>query len=111
MRGLQDKIALVTGAAGGIGRALCRRFAEEGAHVAALDISAAGVQSLAGAIPGVVPVVADITDHAAILAAVATVIEDMGRIDILVNNAGWDAPKPFLETTPDFWTKIIAINL
>jgi 2-hydroxycyclohexanecarboxyl-CoA dehydrogenase len=111
MRGLQQKVALVTGAAGGIGRALCRRFAEEGAQVAALDISAAGLDAVASATPGVLPVVADITDHAAVAAAVGTVVARLGRIDILVNNAGWDAPKPFLETTPDFWTKIIAINL
>jgi 2-hydroxycyclohexanecarboxyl-CoA dehydrogenase len=84
---------------------------EEGAQVAALDIDAAGVGEVARAFPGVLPVVADITDHAAVLAAVATVIDRLGRIDILVNNAGWDAPKPFLETTPDFWSKIVAINL
>ena len=111
MRGLHQKVAVVTGAAGGIGRAICRRFAEEGAEVAALDISATGLDAMASALPGVLPVVADITDHAAVLAAIGTVMARLGRIDILVNNAGWDAPKPFLETTPDFWTKIIAINL
>jgi 2-hydroxycyclohexanecarboxyl-CoA dehydrogenase len=111
MRGLQAKVAIVTGGAGGIGRAICRRFVEEGAQVAALDVSASGVEEVARAFPGVLPVVADITDHAAVAAAVAAVTARHGRVDILVNNAGWDAPKPFLETTPDFWGKIIAINL
>jgi 2-hydroxycyclohexanecarboxyl-CoA dehydrogenase len=115
MRGLQGKVALVTGAAGGIGQALCRRFREEGATVAALDISAEGLSRLEGDLGGgearLLPVTADITDHGAVADAVAGIARRLGRIDILFNNAGWDAPKQFLDTTPEFWSKVIAINL
>ena len=115
MRGLERKVALITGGAGGIGRALCRRFAEEGAEVAALDINADGLAALEGELKEMgatlLPVVADIADHAAIIDAAATVSRRLGRIDILVNNAGWDAPRQFLDTTPEFWSKVIAINL
>ena len=113
MRGLEGKVALVTGAAGGIGRAICRRFVEEGAAVAALDISGEGLARLEHELgeKSVSPVSADITDHRAIGEAVAGIVARLGRIDILVNNAGWDLPKPFLETEPAFWSKVIAINL
>jgi 2-hydroxycyclohexanecarboxyl-CoA dehydrogenase len=112
MRGLKDKVAVVTGAAGGIGRAICRRFAEEGVQVAALDRNAEGLAEIARMVGDrVLPLVADITDPAAVAGAVAGVMQRLGRIDILVNNAGWDEPRPFLETTPEFWQKVIAINL
>lgn len=113
MRGLQGKLALVTGAAGGIGRAICRRFVEEGVSVAGLDRDGAGLARLAGELgeEKLAPFVADISDHAAVAEAVAGIVARRGRIDILVNNAGWDAPRQFLDTTPEFWTEVIAINL
>lgn len=115
MRGLGGKTVLVTGAAGGIGRALCRRFGEEGARVIATDLNAEGLaeihRELADAGHACESLVLDITDYAAVHAAVETLIERHGHIDALVNNAGWDLPSPFLDTTPDFWTKVIAINL
>lgn len=115
MRGLDGKTVLVTGAAGGIGRALCRRFGEEGARVIATDVNAEGLaaihRELADAGHVVESLVLDITDYAAVAAAVETLIEGHGSIDALINNAGWDLPSPFLDTTPEFWTKVIAINL
>jgi 2-hydroxycyclohexanecarboxyl-CoA dehydrogenase len=113
MRGLAGKVALVTGAAGGIGQAICRRFVEEGVGVAALDIDGAGLTRLVGELgeAHLSPVRCDITDHHAVAEAVAGIAAGRDRIDILVNNAGWDAPKPFLDTAPDFWSKVIAINL
>jgi 2-hydroxycyclohexanecarboxyl-CoA dehydrogenase len=113
MRGLSGKIALVTGAAGGIGRAICRRFVEESVRVAALDIDEPGLGRLASEVgeAALVPVACDISNHGAVAEAVSGLIARLGRIDILINNAGWDAPKQFLDTTPDFWTKVIAINL
>ncbi|MEO8717201.1 MAG: SDR family oxidoreductase [Burkholderiales bacterium] len=93
MRGLKGKTAIVTGGAAGIGAALVERFKAEGTKVVVFDLKVT---------PGI-----DITDYAAVQKAVAAA----GAVDILVNNAGWDMFKPFLATDPEFWQKIIAINL
>lgn len=115
MRGLKDKVVVVTGGAGGIGTAICCRFAEEGAKVAVLDLNPAGAAAVVAEITpwgGVAKdFVCDLTDHDAVVATVAAVTEALGPIDVLVNNAGWDMFSPFLASTPDYWQKIIAINL
>lgn len=115
MQKLKNKIVIVTGGAGGIGGATCRRFAAEGAKVAvfdmnfeaatqvAQDIQAAGGQAAAFK--------CDITHRAEVDAAVAAAEAQLGPIDVLVNNAGWDVFKPFTKTTPDQWERLIAINL
>ncbi|MEM5274407.1 glucose 1-dehydrogenase [Cupriavidus taiwanensis] len=115
MRGLKDKVVVVTGAAGGIGKALCQRFCEEGARVVAVDVNADALEQLGVSLKEtgarVTAVQLDITDHGAVKTAIDTVAEELGGIDALVNNAGWDVAAQFLETTPDFWSKVIAINL
>lgn len=111
MRGLEQKTALVTGAAGGIGRALCRRLIEEGAVVVAIDRDAEALQNFAGEQSAIIPLQLDITDYEAVTQAVAAIEARHGAIDILINNAGWDIAKPFIETTPDLWQKIVEINL
>lgn len=115
MRGLNGKVTIITGAAGGIGRALVKRFCEEGAQVVAADISESALADMAQQLQefsaSITPVVMDITDHAGVAAKVAEVNQKLGKIDILVNNAGWDVVKPFVETTPDFWQKLVDINL
>ena len=115
MRGLRGRVVVVTGAAGGIGRAVCRRFCEEGAQLVAVDLSAAGLDELGKSLEGTdnIPtlVTLDITDHAAVVEQMAAVKARHGRIDVLVNNAGWDVPVQFLDSKPDFWNKVIAINL
>jgi 2-hydroxycyclohexanecarboxyl-CoA dehydrogenase len=115
MRGLREKHVLITGAAGGIGQALCQRFAEEGAVVLATDLDESRLATLRASLlaAGHACEVSalDITDYAAVAALVATLIANHGRIDVLVNNAGWDLPSLFLDTTPDFWQKVIAVNL
>lgn len=115
MRGLRGRVVVVTGAAGGIGRAVCRRFCEEGAHLVAVDLSAAGLDELGKSLEGTdnIPtlVTLDITDHAAVVEQMTDVKASHGRIDVLVNNAGWDVPVQFLDSKPDFWNKVIAINL
>jgi 2-hydroxycyclohexanecarboxyl-CoA dehydrogenase len=93
MRGLQGKSAIVTGGAAGIGAAVVDRFRAEGTRVIVFDLKGD---------PAV-----DITDYAAVKKAV----EAAGPVDILVNNAGWDMFRPFLKTDPEFWRKIISINL
>lgn len=115
MRGLRDKVAVITGAAGGIGRALVRRFCEEGSHVVGLDLNAKGLDDLAVELEEFSSQLTlrplDITDHAAVAATIQQVHAERGRIDILVNNAGWDVAMQFVETTPEFWNKVVSINL
>jgi 2-hydroxycyclohexanecarboxyl-CoA dehydrogenase len=111
---LTGKVALVTGAAQGIGRAIATRLAEEGAKVAIADIQEEVANNTATAIRSVGndarPVGLDVTSFDSAMAAVATVERELGPLDILVNNAGWDKLEPFVESTPETWDKVIAIN-
>lgn len=115
MKGLKGKVVVVTGGGGGIGAATCQRFAEEGARVVVSDINAeaAGVvvEAIKAAGGDAVAMTADLTDYAAIGDAVCEIEASFGPIDILVNNAGWDIFTPFLKSEPDFWSKLIDINL
>ena len=98
MRGLRNKVVIVTGGAAGIGAAVCERFREEGSKVAVFDLQSK-------------PHTVDISNQAQVIEAVAAVERDLGPVDVLVNNAGWDKAAPFLETDSALWEKIIAINL
>ena len=115
MRGLKDKVAVVTGAAGGIGTAICRRFLDEGVNVIAIDVNADALKQLAADLGAdearMRCVAADISDYRAVKKGVDSGVSRFGKLDILVNNAGWDVAKPFLQTEPDLWDKIIAVNL
>lgn len=114
MRGLDGKIAVVTGGGQGIGRALVLRLAAEGCKVAIFDLNTvAGEETatLAGEAATVRTWQVDVSDLDAVQAAVAAVESELGPIWALVNNAGWDRPQPFLKTDPAFWDKVIAINL
>ena len=115
MRGLKDRVAIVTGGGAGIGAALCRRFAEEGSTVAVFDLNSAAAEAAAAAIHAgggrAQAYAVDIGDQARVLAAVAQVERDLGPVDILVNNAGWDRAADFLDTDRALWEKIVAVNL
>ena len=115
MTGLEGQVVVVTGGGGGIGGATCRRFAQEGAKVAVFDMNLAAAQKVADAIQAAGGSAAafecDITDRAAVDAAVAATEAQLGPIGVLVNNAGWDIFKPFTKTVPAEWDKLIAINL
>ena len=115
MQGLKDKVVLVTGGAGGIGAALCRRFAAEGAAVAVFDLNADGAAKVASELKAAGARAAsygvDISDHAAVAAAVSKAESELGAVDVLVNNAGWDHAARFVDTNPELWQKLIAINL
>lgn len=105
-----NKMAIVTGAASGIGAATVRRLASEGARVGLIDIDGERARAVAEEIGGVVAEV-DLADIAAIPPAVRSLAEDLGEIDLLVNCAGWDVAMPFVDTGADFWRKVIEINL
>ncbi len=109
------KTVVVTGGGGGIGGAASRRFAAQGGRVAVYDRDPAAatrtVSDIAAA-GGVARAYAcDITDRGAVEAAVAATESELGPIAVLVNNAGWDVFRPFLQTSPDDWERLIAINL
>ncbi len=112
---LQDKSAVITGAASGIGRAIALKFAHEGAAVMAADLDGKGAMALADEIEAdggsAIGIGADITKRAEIDAMVAAAIERFGRIDVLVNNAGSRIIKPFLEHTEEDWRRMLDVNL
>ncbi|MDP9188696.1 MAG: SDR family oxidoreductase [Actinomycetota bacterium] len=103
---LEGRKALVTGGAGGIGAAIARRLAAEGAEVTIGDVDVAGADEVAGEISAEV-VELDVTD----LDSARAAIEAAGTLDILVNNAGTDEFGFFTETTPEQWEKVLAVNL
>jgi 2-hydroxycyclohexanecarboxyl-CoA dehydrogenase len=112
MRGLIGKVAMVTGAARGIGLAIASRLAEEGAKIAIADINGDGAAHAAERIGGAaMGVRVDVTDTASIAVGVAAVVERLGVIDVLVNNAGWDKVEPFVKSQEATWDTVIAINL
>lgn len=111
---LKDKTIMVTGGAQGIGKAISTALARQGARVAIADIdgTAAGktVDELKQQSLAAMAVQTDITDLEKVRQSVTKVKEEFGSIDVLVNNAGWDRMIPFIDTTPDFWDKVIDIN-
>lgn len=115
MTRFEGKVAIITGGAGGIGSATCRRFAAEGARVAVCDRDEAGARKIADEIKtagGQAEAFAcDITDRKAVDAAVKAIESSLGPTSILVNNAGFDIFKPFLKTEMSEWDRLIAINL
>lgn len=115
MTRFDEKCVVVTGGGGGIGGATCRSFAAEGARVAVLDRDVEAAERVAAEIAsagGAAGAFAcDITDRAAVDAAVSKVEAAFGPVDVLVNNAGWDVFKPFTGTVPEEWKRLIAINL
>ncbi len=112
---LEGKSAIVTGAAGGIGLAIARRFAAEGAVLTVADIDGDGAQRLAADIEGAggaaIGLGVDIAQRVKVDAMVDAAMNRFGRIDILVNNAGARIIKSFLDHTEDDWRRMLDVNL
>jgi len=109
-----DRVAIVTGAASGIGRATARALACEGAAVALADVDSTRLQLVEAEISDsggrALPLEVDVANVAKVRDMVDSVVGMLGRVDILVSNAGWDKTGVFIETEPAFGDKSIAIN-
>ena len=109
---LRDKVVIVTGGANGIGRAICLRFAEEGARVVVADIDESLAGEVADSLPGeAMALHMDVSSREQVRAGVEKVVEQMGKLDILVNNAGIVTFASFEECSEELWDKTIATNL
>jgi len=112
------RVAVVTGAARGIGFGIARRFAEEGARVAVLDLDEATAKKSASALPGAdrprtshLGVGCDVSDSASVDAAVEKVVAELGGLHILVNNAGITRDNLLFKMTEDEWDQVIGVHL
>ena len=109
-----EKVALVTGAARGIGLAAAKRFLADGWRVALLDIEVETLRATMTTLAkpnATLALECDVSDARAVANAIAKVGERFGRLDALVNNAGIAIFKPLLETTQDDWNRVLAVNL
>jgi NAD(P)-dependent dehydrogenase (short-subunit alcohol dehydrogenase family) len=107
---LDDRVALVTGGRGGVGRAVCERFRREGATVYAADLSDGGSLGDDTGAPGEF-IRLDVTSEADAIAAMAQVDDAHGRLDVLVNAAGIEIEETIEDTTLEQWNRIFAINV
>jgi NAD(P)-dependent dehydrogenase (short-subunit alcohol dehydrogenase family) len=107
----QDRVALVTGGASGIGRATCERLAAEGASVWIADVDGDRATAVAETVPGAHGLRVDVADEASVRVAVESVLAADGRIDVLVNNAGVTLGAPLWETDPADWQRVLDVNL
>ncbi len=114
---LQDKVALITGASSGIGRAMAARFVKEGAKVAfnyrlGGKLDAKGAQAVASSFgPNAMPVAADVSKRADVERMVQETVARFGRLDVAISNAGIEIREPFLEVTDEHWRKVLEVNL
>ncbi len=113
---LQNRIALITGGARGLGEAICRRLADEGCHIVIADINLEGAQETADAIEAAtdrraIAVKTDVTNEDDVASAVNRAVETFGRLDIAVNNAGVLVAEPIDEFPAEKWAFVMNVNL
>ncbi len=109
---INDKVAIITGAARGIGKAIAERYVKEGAKVVIADLNDAGAKAVASQLgPNALGVKLDITQQASIDATIAATVAHFGRLDILVNNAGLFDLAPIVEITRESYHRVYAVNV
>ena len=109
---LINKVAFVTGAGQGMGRAIVRHFAEQGAQVVAADINLeAARQTIEGLGDNAMAVACNVADRDSVATAMAAVYARFGRFDVLVNNAGIGSIDAFADTPDEHWQRVIGVNL
>jgi 2-hydroxycyclohexanecarboxyl-CoA dehydrogenase len=107
---LDGQVAVVTGAAGGIGAAIAMVLGERGAHVVLTDRDPAVLGVAAEHGPDSLALIHDVTDLHSSIDVVAATLAEFGHLDIWINNAGWDRPALFADSDPDDWMAIVHIN-
>jgi NAD(P)-dependent dehydrogenase (short-subunit alcohol dehydrogenase family) len=109
---MEGKVAVVTGAASGMGRATALRFASKGARVVAADVNETGLAEVSAAAGGeVLAVTADVSDREQVDALVQRALDRFGAVDVMVANAGIGLGKSFLDTTEADFDRVLAVNL
>ena len=108
---LQDKVAIVTGAGRGLGEAIARAYAAEGAKVIVSDIDAEAARKVAASLPGASAVACDVRVPAQVEALVAAATKQHGRLDIMVANAGVAMLSPLVATSYEQWREVTSVNL
>src|SRR3954452_15529724 len=106
---VEKRVALVTGGARGIGRAIALALAADGRAVAVADVLSDGAEQTAAEIGGL-GVSLDVTDSSSVAAAVDRIAGELGAVAVVVDCAGWDELRPFLDTDEEFWQRVIDIN-
>jgi NAD(P)-dependent dehydrogenase (short-subunit alcohol dehydrogenase family) len=116
MKRFEGKAVIVTGATGGIGLAICKRLAQEGAKVVAAALRQNAVedvaeQAKAAGAPDAFGLVCDVSDEAAVEAAAKACVERFGSLDVVVNNAGLMTFKPLADFTQQDWLEVLSVDL
>jgi NAD(P)-dependent dehydrogenase (short-subunit alcohol dehydrogenase family) len=108
---LEDKVAIVTGGAKGIGLAIAKRLCEAGAHVVIADIDGIGAQDAAGTLSSAEGIACDVRDESQVAGLVRDAVERNGHLDVMVSNAGIATVSPLVEMTLEEWRHVLAVDL